>query len=97
MNKPSFTGFKKLLTVGATVQVVGLTDFHSQMSGTRPITRLKTNAMATRAVRPNGEVVEESWVYWPEAKFIDVDPSGRKVTLRDPIKNYAWISYEVVG
>ena len=92
MSKPSFTAFKNQLAVGGTVTV---TDLRNGQTTTRPITKLKTKAMATRFVRNDGEVVEQCWVYFPETKFIDVSNDSKKITLRDPLTNAAWIEYKL--
>lgn len=86
---PSFTAWKRLLHVGAMIKVTGLQPDYARLDSVRPITRLKSNAMATRYVRPDGEVVDECWIYWPTTACIFVD--GNAIELSDPISGMRWV------
>lgn len=95
--RPTFTAWKRLLRVGVEIKVTGLTPEHKVLdSEARPITKLKSNAMATRYVRPNGEVVEHCWIYWPATSSVHV-VDDNTIELSDPISGVRWVRYEVVS
>jgi hypothetical protein len=97
----SFAAFKKLLQVGTLIRVTNFA--HDDISGERPVTRVKGNAIASRAVRKStSEVIDESWHYWPSAahvkcEVIDGVPTYLTSERSGEVTTSPWMMIEVIG
>jgi hypothetical protein len=92
MSTPSFTAFKRKLSVGTLVHVENLA--HPNLTSDRKLTKVQGNAIAGYVTRADGEIVE-SWIYWPRANETKMN-SDTSVSLIKPGSDEPWLTVTVL-
>lgn len=90
----SFASFKRQLGLGTRLHIQN--HVRPEATRTTEITAVQVNAIATRAQKADGTLVEKSWIRWPKASGTRVSDDGSVLALLDA-NGAPWLEIEILA